>query len=269
MTHITELSPLPSRTEREQIRCGSCALSQLCLPSGLDVAGTARLDMIITRRRVLRDEQLFCVDEPFQTMYAVRFGHFKTFRVNLNGERQILGFPMTSDVLGLDAIGPARHASSVVALENSEVCAIPFTHFEQLSADLPSLQHHFYRVLGHAITRDQSAMLVMGKMRAEQKFAAFLVNLSTRYADRGYSPLRFRLRMSREEIGNYLGLTVESVSRLLLRFKQKGLLRIDHRGVNITDRAGMEALATGQTTAEPIASRVHKPPLVAADHQFK
>ncbi len=254
----------PSRPEREQIRCASCALNPLCLPSALDEAGTERFNTLITRRRVLRGEQLFCMDDPFQTMYAVRLGHFKTFRDTVNGERQLLGFPMASDVLGLDGIGPARHASGVMALENSEVCAIPFYQFEQLSAELPRLQQHFYRVLGHQIARDQSAMLVMGKMRAEQKFAVFLLHLSTRYAARGYSPLRFRLRMTREEIGNYLGLTVESMSRLFLRFRQKGLMRTDGREVNITDQAGMEALATGQVTAEPIASRVHKPRLIAA-----
>lgn len=263
MSYTNALSPILSRPERDQIGCGSCTVSQWCLPGGLDDAGTARLDTLITRRRVLRDEQLFCIDEPFHAIYAIRFGHFKTFRDSLNGQRHIVGFHMASDVLGLDAIGPARHASGAVALDTSEVCAIPFLQFEQLSSDLPRLQQIFYRVLGHAITRDQSAMLVMGRMRAERKLAVFLLDLSARYAACGYSPLRFRLRMSREEIGNYLGLTVESVSRVFLRFRQKGLLRTDHREVCITDQAAMEALATGRTPAEPIASRAQAAQLLA------
>jgi CRP/FNR family transcriptional regulator len=259
MPQTIQLSPLSTLSGRSQVKCGTCALNKLCLPMGLDEAGTVQLDKIIKRRRVDRDENLFRMDEPFKNLYAVRFGHFKTFRINPSGEQQVVGFQMAGDVLGMDAIGAQRHHSAAVALEDSEVCEIPFAQFEQLSAELPHLQRHFYRVMGHEISREQSAMLFLGGMRAEQKFAVFLLNLSVRYAARGYSPLRFQLRMSREAIGNYLGLTIESVSRLLLRFKQKGLMRIDKREVEITDRSAMEALATGHTLAEPIASRVRQP----------
>lgn len=259
MSHVTQLFQLPNSAGRSQIRCATCALKNLCLPVGLDVAGTAQLDKIIKRRRVDKDENLFRMDEPFKSLYAVQFGHFKTFRINPSGDQQIVGFQMAGDVLGMDAIGPQRHYSGAVALEDSEVCEIPFAEFEQLSAELPHLQRQFHRVMGHEITREQSAMLFLGGMRAEQKFAVFLLNLSVRYAARGYSPLRFQLRMSREEIGNYLGLTVESISRLLLRFKQKGLMRIDRREVEITDHILMDSLASGYTIAEPIASRMPQP----------
>jgi CRP/FNR family transcriptional regulator len=259
MLQATQFFQLPKLAGRSQIRCATCALNKLCLPMGLDEAGTVRLDKIIKRRRVDRDENLFRMDEPFKSLYAVQFGHFKTFRINPGGAQQIVGFQMAGDVLGMDAIGPQRHYSGAVALEDSEVCEIPFARFEQLSAELPHLQGQFHRVMGNEITREQSAMLLLGGMRAEQKFAVFLLNLSVRYAARGYSPLRFQLRMSREEIGNYLGLTVESISRLLLRFKQKGLMRIDKREVEITDRASMDSLASGYTTAEPIASRIPRP----------
>ena len=259
MPQTIQLSPLPALAGRSQVKCGTCALNRLCLPMGLDEAGVARLDKIVKRRRVDRDENLFRMDEPFKSMYAIRFGHFKTFRINPSGEQHVVGFPMAGDVLGMDAIGSQRHHSAAVALEDSEVCEIPFSSFEKLTAELPGLQRHFYRVMGHEISREQSAMLLLGGMRAEQKFAVFLLNLSARYAARGYSPLRFQLRMSREEIGNYLGLTIESISRLLLRFKQKGLVRIDKREVEITDRVSMDALASGHTLAEPIASRARAP----------
>lgn len=268
MARTIQLSVLPVQDRHQRVSCATCALNPLCLPAGLDDAATGQLDRIIRRRRVDRDEQLFRMDEPFRNLYAVRFGHVKTFRINPDGDQQIVGFQMGGDLLGMDAIGLERHYSAAVALEDSEICEIPFDRFEQLSAQLPHLQRHFHRVMGHEISREQSAMLFLGGMRAEQKFALFLLNLSVRYAARGYSPLRFQLRMSREEIGNYLGLTIESVSRLLLRFKQKNLMQVTRREVVITDRAALDALANGRTVAEPIASRprLHRAPTVTADH---
>jgi CRP/FNR family transcriptional regulator len=267
MPHTIQLSSIPT-IGRSQVNCGTCALNKLCLPMGLDAAGTVELDKIMKRRRVDRDENLFRMDEPFKNLYAVRFGHFKTFRINPSGDQQIVGFQMAGDVMGMDAIGPQRHSSGAVALEDSEVCEIPFARFEQLLSELPHLQRHFCRVMGHEITREQSAMLFLGGMRAEQKFAVFLLNLSNRYAARGYSPLRFQLRMSREEIGNYLGLTIESVSRLLLRLKQKGLLRIDKREVELLDHAALEELASGRSIAEPIGSGVRAPRAIPRVAQY-
>ncbi len=256
MTHAIHIASLPTAASRAQVKCSSCAMNTLCLPTGLDETATGRLDKIIgRRRRVERGESLFSMDQPFKNLYAIRFGHFKTFRLNPDGAQQVVGFHMAGELMGMGAIGTGRHHDCAEALEDSEICEIPFTKLDELFGEVPQLLRHFHRVMSHEITREQGIMLFLGGMRAEQRFAVFLLNLAVRYAARGYSSTRFQLRMSREEIGNYLGLTIESVSRLLLRFKEKGWLRIAKREVELLDRASIEALANGLAVAEPIASK--------------
>jgi CRP/FNR family transcriptional regulator len=199
--------------------CAACSMHQLCLPMGLEDADIVRLDQIIGRRRRLaRDERLYQVGEPFRNLYAVRFGHFKTFQINAAGE----------------------------------VCEIPFVRLEELFGEVPALLRHFHRIMSQEITREQNVMLLLGNMRAEQRFAVFLVNLSARYAARGYSSTQFQLRMSREDIGNYLGLTIESISRLLSRFKKQGWLAIDKREVTLLDPAKLKAVAAGTDVCSPM-----------------
>ncbi len=227
--------------------CSTCSMHQLCLPMGLGEADMSRLDEIIGRRRkVPKDTMLYRMDDAFTNLYAIRLGHFKTFQVSANGEQQITGFQMAGELLGMDAISTDRHHCDAVALEDSEVCEIPFTRLEELFGTIPILLHHFHRMMSQEITREQNVMLLLGNMRAEQRFAAFLVNLSARYAARGYSSSSFQLRMSREEIGNYLGLTIESISRLLSRFKKQNLLRVSNRNIDILQPDNLKAIAAGQ-----------------------
>jgi CRP/FNR family transcriptional regulator len=234
--------------------CAACSMHQLCLPMGLEEADIERLDKIIgRRRRVEKDEALYRAGEAFRNLYAVRFGHFKTYQVNAAGEAQITGFQMAGELLGMDAISADRHRCDAVALEDSEVCEIPFTNLEDLFGQVPTLLRHFHRMMSQEITREQNVMLLLGNMRAEQRFAVFLVNKSARYAARGYSATRFQLRMSREDIGNYLGLTIESVSRLLSRFKKMGLLQVDRREVVLLDPVRLKALAAGTEQCSPMA----------------
>jgi CRP/FNR family transcriptional regulator len=221
-------------------------MHQLCLPMGLDDEDMGRLDAIIGRRRKIpRDATLYRMGDLFTNLYAIRLGHFKTYQVDVGGEQQITGFQMAGELLGMDAISADRHHCDAVALEDSEVCEIPFPRLEELFGHIPTLLHHFHRMMSQEITREQSVMLLLGNMRAEQRFAAFLVNLSSRYAARGYSSTNFQLRMSREEIGNYLGLTIESISRLLSRFKKEGWLRVNNREIEILDQLKLKALAAG------------------------
>ena len=152
---------------------------------------------------------------------------------------------MAGELLGMDAISTEHHHCDAMALENSEVCEIPFARLGELFCTIPSLLHHFHRMMSQEITREQNVMLLLGNMRADQRFAAFLINLSSRYAARGYSSTTFQLRMSREEIGNYLGLTIESISRLLSRLKKQGLLRVANREIELLDLTRMKALAAG------------------------
>ncbi|MDB5918609.1 MAG: transcriptional regulator [Massilia sp.] len=234
--------------------CAACSMHQLCLPMGLDDTEITRLDEVIgKRRRIARDERLYQMGEPFRNLYAIRFGHFKTYQDNASGEQQITGFQMAGELLGMDAISGDRHHCDAVALEDSEVCEIPFAGLEDLFGHVPTLLRHFHRIMSQEITREQNVMLLLGNMRAEQRFAVFLVNLSARYAARGYSADSFQLRMSREDIGNYLGLTIESISRLLSRFKKQGLLKVDKREVTLLEPALLKAMAAGTEQCQPMS----------------
>ena len=234
--------------------CANCSMHQLCLPMGLSETDMARLDQVIgRRRRVAAGERLYQADAPFRSLYAIRFGHLKTVQVNASGGQQVTGFQMAGELLGMDAISSERHQCDAVALEDSEVCEIPFDALQGLFAQVPNLLRHFHRIMSAEITREQDVMLLLGNMRAEQRFAVFLTNLAARYAARGYSATAFQLRMSREDIGNYLGLTIESISRLLARFKKLGLLRVEKRGVTLLNPARLRALAAGTEVCSPLA----------------
>jgi CRP/FNR family transcriptional regulator len=247
MSQPIQLMPSPPlNMQALRASCSACSMHQLCLPMGLDDEDMSRLDAIIGRRRKIpRDTTLYRMGDLFTNLYAIRLGHFKTYQVDVGGEQQITGFQMAGELLGMDAISADRHHCDAVALEDSEVCEIPFPRLEELFGHIPTLLHHFHRMMSQEITREQSVMLLLGNMRAEQRFAAFLVNLSSRYAARGYSSTNFQLRMSREEIGNYLGLTIESISRLLSRFKKEGWLRVNNREIEILDQPKLKALAAG------------------------
>lgn len=226
--------------------CAACSMHQLCLPMGLDQADMLRLDQIIgRRRRVKRDQSLYRMGDDFNTLYAIRLGHFKTYQLNSNGSHQITGFQMAGELLGMDAIGSGRHQCEAVALEDSEVCEIPFSQLEDLFQDMPVLLRQFHRIMSKEISREQGVMLALNNMSAQQKLAAFLVNLSSRYVTRGYSATRFQLRMTREEIGNYLGLAVESVSRLLSNFKKTGIVDVNHRDLELLDLPALRSIALG------------------------
>ena len=250
------LAPLSSSTlniHALKASCANCSMHQLCLPMGLNESDIHQLDQIIgRRRRVLRDDNLYRMNDPFNNLYAIRFGHFKTFQINSNGEQQITGFQMAGELLGMDAISGDRHHCDAVALEDSEVCEIPFQRLQELFAHIPALLSHFHRIMSQEITREQNVMMLLGNMRAEQRFAAFLVNLSLRYAARGYSSTSFQLRMPREDIGNYLGLTIESISRLLSRFRKQGWIQVDKRDVILLDPLMLKAIAAGTEKCRPM-----------------
>ena len=217
---------------------------------GLGESEMQRFEQIMSRRRfVPRDGILYRMNDRFTSLYAIGLGHFKTYEINAGGEQQITAFPMAGDLLGMNAIGTGRHLCSAMALEDSEVCEIPYARLEELFSDMPSLLHQFLRRMSGEIAQEEGAMLLLGNMRAEQRLAAFFVNLAARYAARGYSSRRFMLRMTREDIGNYLGLTIESISRLLSKFKQQDWLRVHSRELELLDLPSLDALASG---VEPI-----------------
>ncbi|MCX7163470.1 MAG: helix-turn-helix domain-containing protein, partial [Rhodocyclales bacterium] len=155
---------------------------------------------------------------------------------------QVTGFQMAGEILGMDGISTEVHACNAVALEDSEVCLIPFTELENLSSEIRTLQHHLHKVMSREIVRDHGVMMLLGTMRAEERLAAFLLNLSQRFTARGYSPAEFHLRMTREEIGSYLGLKLETVSRAFSRFQDEGLISVQQKHIRILDIRRLKTL---------------------------
>ena len=229
-----------------RVACSSCSLRELCLPLGLSSEEMIQLETLISQRtRIKKGEQLYSAGDPMSSLYAVRLGFFKMSVVSEDGREQVTGFQMAGELLGMDAISSDAHTCSAIALEDSEVCEIPFTELEQLSRNIPSLQHNFYKVLSREIVRDHGVMMLLGNMKAEERLAAFLINLSQRFALRGYSSKNFILRMTREEIGSYLGLKLETISRSFSKFQDQGFIRVSNKEVEITDLPALKAILSG------------------------
>jgi CRP/FNR family transcriptional regulator len=223
-----------------KVACSSCNLRELCLPVGLARPDLDRLDALVaTRRTVGRGDTLF------RSLYAVRTGFFKTCVSSEDGRDQVTGFQMAGELLGLDGISNDRHSCDAVALEDSQVCVIPYSQLEDLSREFTDLQHQFHKIMSSEIVRDHGVMLLLGSMRAEERLAAFLLNLTQRLQARGFSASSLILRMTREEIGSYLGLKLETVSRTFSKFQDDGLLEVKQRQIRIIDQAGLQQLING------------------------
>ena len=218
--------------------CGACNLRELCLPCGLAGSTPELLDEIVyTRKRVKRGEVLYRAGAGFESLYAIRSGFFKSRVVLEDGRDQVTGFHMAGEILGMDGIGSEIHTADLIALEDSEVCVIPYARLEE-----PHLQRQLHKVMSRELVRDQGVMMLLGTMRAEERLAAFLLNLSQRFHARGYSHAEFHLRMTRDEIGSYLGLSLETVSRLFSRFQDEGLVTVQQKHIRIRDLAGLKAM---------------------------
>lgn len=223
--------------------CSNCNLRELCLPLGLSDEELDRLDDLVSaRRRVKRGEHLYRSGSSFDAIYAIRSGFFKTDVLLEDGRDQVTGFQMAGELLGLDGISTEHHTCNAIALEDSEICAIPFSRLESLSREMHTLQRHFHKVMSREIVRDHGVMMLLGTMRAEERLAAFLLNLSQRFTARGYSHADFFLRMTREEIGSYLGLKLETVSRSFSRFQEEGHIAVQQKHIRILNVAGLKAL---------------------------
>jgi CRP/FNR family transcriptional regulator, anaerobic regulatory protein len=222
---------------RVNTRCSTCNLRELCLPCGLKDGNELLDDLVYTRKRMKRGEVLFHAGAAFESLYAVRSGFFKSNVLLEDGRDQVTGFHMAGEVLGLDGIGTGNHTADVIALEDSEVCVIPYAHLEE-----PGLQRQLHKVMSRELVRDQGVMMLLGTMKAEERLAAFLLNLSTRFTARGYSASEFHLRMTRDEIGSYLGLSLETVSRLFSRFQEDGHITVQQKHIRILDIPGLRSV---------------------------
>jgi CRP/FNR family transcriptional regulator, anaerobic regulatory protein len=217
------------------------------MPVGLSAEELVRIDEVVaTRRKIKRGAILFRNGEPFQSLFAIRTGFFKTCVTAEDGRDQVTGFQMAGEIIGLDGIVNDHHTCDAVALEDAEVCVMPFDRIGDLSREVNALQHHVHRIMSREIVREHGVMLLLGSMRAEERLAAFLLNLVQRLHARGFSRSELVLRMTREEIGSYLGLKLETVSRTFSKFVEDGIIEVRQRHVRIVDTESLRSIVNRQ-----------------------
>ena len=219
-----------------KVACSNCNLRELCMPVGLNEEQLKRIDEVVAvRRKIKRGAALFRNGETFTSLYAIRTGFFKTCVATEDGRDQVTGFQMAGEIIGLDGIVNDHHTCDAVALEDAEVCVMPFDRIEELSREVTALQTHVHKIMSREIVREHGVMLLLGSMRAEERLAAFLLNLVQRLHARGFSQSELVLRMTREEIGSYLGLKLETVSRTFSKFVEEGIMEVKQRHVRILE----------------------------------
>ena len=219
---------------RLRVACSNCNLRELCLPVDLTPAEMVRLEELSNQKRSFTTgDYLYRSGDRFKSLHAIRSGSFKTRVLHEDGREQVTGFLMAGEIIGLEAISTDAHTCEALAMEDSEVCELPYAKLAELSREIPSLQRHLHKIMSREIVRDQGIMLLLGSMRAEERLAAFLLNMSQRNAIHGMSATQLRLRMSRLEIGSYLGLKLETVSRAFSHFQDEGLIQVKARAVEI------------------------------------
>lgn len=235
------------------IHCQECSISTLCIPFTLNNQELDQLDNIIERKKPIQKSQImFKAGDPLRSLYAIRSGTIKTYTISETGEEQITSFHLPGDLVGFDAITDMRHPSFAQALETAMVCEIPFEILDDLAGKMPKLRQQIMRLMSSEIKNDQAMILLLSKMNAEERLAAFINNLSLRYSSaRGFSSKEFGLTMTRGDIANYLGLTVETISRLLGRFKKSGILSVQGKFITITDIEKLRTLADATKCKNP------------------
>ena len=218
------------------------------MPLGLNDSEMERVDEVVaTRRKVARGDNLFRHGDKFNALYAIRTGFFKTRISAEDGRDQVTGFQMAGEIIGLDGIVSDHHTCDAVALEDAEVCVMPFDRIEELSREITSLQRHVHKIMSREIVRENGVMLLLGSMRAEERLAAFLLNLVQRLHARGFSQSELVLRMTREEIGSYLGLKLETVSRTFSKFSEDGIVEVKQRHVRILNPDALKLIVNAQS----------------------
>jgi CRP/FNR family transcriptional regulator len=242
----------PMNSTSIKVACSNCNLRELCMPLGLNESEMERVDEVVaTRRKVARGDNLFRNGDKFNALYAIRTGFFKTRISAEDGRDQVTGFQMAGEIIGLDGIVSDHHTCDAVALEDAEVCVMPFDRIEELSREITSLQRHVHKIMSREIVRENGVMLLLGSMRAEERLAAFLLNLVQRLHARGFSQSELILRMTREEIGSYLGLKLETVSRTFSKFVEDGVVEVKQRHVRILNADALKLIVNAQT-CQPI-----------------
>lgn len=223
--------------------CGDCSLSKLCVPTGLDAADMDRLDSLMKRPRPLRrGEHLFRAGDPFHSLYAVRSGSIKSYTPCHDGSEQVIGFHLPGELVGLDAIENEAHVCAARVLETTSVCVLPFDRILEITCEVPSLQRQFLRLMSKELVQGEAMLMLLGKASAEERLATFLLSLAQRFKARGFSETEFNLSMSRHDIGNYLGLAVETVSRMFSKLQEDGVLSVHRKNIRIHEPARLRSM---------------------------
>ncbi|RKZ47854.1 MAG: transcriptional regulator FNR [Gammaproteobacteria bacterium] len=229
-----------------KVSCSNCSLSELCLPRGMGQGALEKLEDIVKRSSPLqKGEVLFRAGDKFRGIYAVRSGLVKVFATADDGEEQIIGFFLPGEMLGLDAIDSQVHACNAVALETSTYCAVPFSELSEVCKEIPELQNQLFKIMSRELSVENQMLLTLGKKNSEEKVATFLLTISSRYHQLGFSAKEFKLTMSRQEIGNYLGITFETVSRVFGRLQRNGIIKVNRKAINILDMVALKNLVSG------------------------
>lgn len=227
------------------VQCSNCATRNICMPKGLSAAEFAHIDATIcTSRKVGRGDALYRAGDPFQSIYTIKAGTFKTVVTLRDGRDQITGFQLVGEPLGMDGISTEQHICDAIALEDSTLCVIPLQKLESLCHDVKPMQRHVHRWMCAEIARESAQLTLLGSMTAEERVATFLLNISQRLQLRGYSASEFNLRMTREEIGSYLGLKLETISRMLSRFQKDKRIDVQGRSIRLLDIDGLQRLCS-------------------------
>lgn len=228
------------------IHCQSCSFSHLCLPVSLNSDELESLDDIIERKRPLhKHDYLLQANTPFRSLYAVRTGSFKSYIVTTDGKEQIVGFHLPGDLIGFDALSSNTYPSNTVALETAMVCELPYQTLDEVAQRFPKLRMQIMSHMSQGIEQSQQMMMLLNKRSAQERLLHFLTHLAQRFNERGYSSKEFYLTMTRNDIGNYLGLTVETISRLLTRFQKEQLIKVDGKLISILDFDAMVRRSQG------------------------
>ncbi len=237
-------------------QCAECSLNPICLPVAISPEDLYQLDSIIQRSRPLhRGDHLFWEESAFEAIYAIKAGSLKAYTTTDAGEEQVTGFYLAGEVVGMDGIHTETHVSSAVALETTSICEIPFDRLQEATQVIPGLQNHFFKLMSREIQADQQLMLLLGKKSADARVASLLLSLGDRYKRRRLSEQRFRLPMSRSDIGNYLGLAVETVSRIFTRMQQQNILSVEGKEVCIIEREQLCRISAGSEDTSCKTSR--------------
>ena len=231
-----------------KLACSNCNLRELCMPLALNEEELQKLDnLVTTRHKIVRGDTLYRNGEKFSALYAIRTGFFKTSVAAEDGRDQVTGFQMAGEVIGLDGIVSDHHTCDAVALEDAEVCVMNFDLLEDLSREITALQRHIHKVMSREIVRENGVMLLLGSMRADERLAAFLLNLVQRLHARGFSQSELVLRMTREEIGSYSGLKLETISRTFSKFVEEGIVEVKQRHVRIMNPDALKLIVNTQS----------------------